>query len=308
MPQALGTVAADAVVIPTVSEAAALAGSSGSPGGGNRYVTENDPRITALAGSSNVVYVATIGTGAATTFAINHNLGTRSLHIQVRQSNSPFAVVEPNIELTTINQATISFEGYTPATNEFTVTILAAGSAGTLQPFVTALPAGPIDGQEVDYLVTTAPGGTVVWHLKYRSSDSRWYKIGGPPLLNRYTSIANYPGWGYNSGGTTNTDPTITVPLAGRYEAQWSTLMYQDAVSGTGTRFASVIQTYGSIESLEDDIGNQQYHQLQGRDWLDLAAGNVVRFTYAVNGPVGGWCYLNKGHEVLHVDPLYVTG
>lgn len=123
--------------LPSAGEKSALAGSSGAPAGGNRFVTELDPRISGLVGSSNVVFVAAVGDGAASEFAINHNLGTRSIEVQVRQSNAPFAVVEPDIELTTTNQVTVRFTPTVPVAGEYTVTIMAPGTA-----IQTVFPAG----------------------------------------------------------------------------------------------------------------------------------------------------------------------
>lgn len=58
--------------------------------------------------------------------------------------------------------------------------VVGAGSP----PLVSALPAGPFDGQEV--VLQVFAGGQVNWHLRHRAAapeGKRWEFIGGPPLI-----------------------------------------------------------------------------------------------------------------------------
>ncbi len=127
-----------ATVIPTAAQKQALVGSSGSPASGNRYVTELDPRIAALAGSSQIVFTQTIGDGVATSFPINHNLGTRTLVAQVYETASPFGLVETNVEKTSTNQITVSFENYIPSSGQFIVIIMAPGGVAVPSSSIAA--------------------------------------------------------------------------------------------------------------------------------------------------------------------------
>jgi hypothetical protein len=70
--------------------------------------------------------LADIGDGSATTFTVTHNLGTRDLHVQVRQSASPWAAVLVDWRPATTNAIELSFLT-APAAGEFRVTITRAG-------------------------------------------------------------------------------------------------------------------------------------------------------------------------------------
>jgi hypothetical protein len=86
-------------------------------------------------------------------------------------------------------------------------------------PTVTALPASPVDGQQIYYLADATNG--IVWHLRYRASSSsahKWEHVGGGEVvLGPSGSI-----------GTSSTSfvaftgaPTYAPPLPGDYRVQW---------------------------------------------------------------------------------------
>lgn len=86
--------------------------------------------------------------------------------------------------------------------------------------YVSALPAAPIDGQEVYYVASTASG--VVWHLRYNAASSSSYKwefVGGAPMFSQDAPVSSRSASATTSTwlGTTS-DPAVTVPLAGDYE------------------------------------------------------------------------------------------
>lgn len=68
-------------------------------------------------------YSETFGDNSATTFVITHNLGTDDVIAQVRYATGIKAVVEPDIETTSINTITLRFNR-APALNEFRVTVI----------------------------------------------------------------------------------------------------------------------------------------------------------------------------------------
>lgn len=68
-------------------------------------------------------YSQDFGDGSATSYAITHNLNTRDLHVQVRQTTGTFDEVVCEIEYTTVNQITLKFNT-APATNALRVIIL----------------------------------------------------------------------------------------------------------------------------------------------------------------------------------------
>lgn len=90
---------------------------------------------------------------------------------------------------------------------------------GAAVPFVTALPAGPVDGQEVSFIADALQG--IVWRLKYRAADPspyKWQFVGGAPLQ-------KFAATGESVANTSNewVDLTaagavpIALPLAGDY-------------------------------------------------------------------------------------------
>jgi hypothetical protein len=100
---------------------------------------------------------------------------------------------------------------------------------------VTSLPASPVDGQEVSYLVDATNG--VVWQLKYRAATSgtaKWHSIGGASLYSENLVLDTTTSASFIdiAGG-----PTLTIPVAGTYEVEygaraWSSSSAQGAHTG----------------------------------------------------------------------------
>ena len=65
----------------------------------------------------------TIGNGAATTIVSTHNIGSRACTAQVFETASPYAQIECDIEMDTINTTSFTFN-VAPASNEYTVVIV----------------------------------------------------------------------------------------------------------------------------------------------------------------------------------------
>ncbi len=78
-------------------------------------------------------YVAPIGDGVNSNFTISHNLGTRDLHVTVRQNGGNRAIVEPlTITLDGEDDLTITFED-APTLNGYVVIISTAGPVSAFQ-------------------------------------------------------------------------------------------------------------------------------------------------------------------------------
>lgn len=98
---------------------------------------EDDVRINILytgATTSLGTYSTTIGDGIATDFTISHNLNTRDVFISVRETSSPYAVIDVNWEATTVDSATI-YISEAPTSNSLRVTVFSAASVfGSTSP------------------------------------------------------------------------------------------------------------------------------------------------------------------------------
>jgi len=65
---------------------------------------------------------ANIGNGVATTFQVNHNLGTRDVEVKIRYNVAPFSFIETDVDATDPNYVTLTF-AKPPASNEFRVIV-----------------------------------------------------------------------------------------------------------------------------------------------------------------------------------------
>ena len=54
-------------------------------------------------------YTKTIGDGASTSITVNHNLGTQDIEVAVRETSSPYAFVDCQIEADDTNNASLTF-------------------------------------------------------------------------------------------------------------------------------------------------------------------------------------------------------
>lgn len=68
-------------------------------------------------------FATSIGDGSATSIVVTHNLNTRDIvGFSVREASSPYALVFPDVEFTTVNTCTLSFS-VAPTTNQYRVTL-----------------------------------------------------------------------------------------------------------------------------------------------------------------------------------------
>lgn len=83
-------------------------------------------------------------------------------------------------------------------------------------PLVLALPATPVDGQQISYVADAVNG--VIWNLRYRAASEsahKWEFVGGGRLFAEVaTSEATASGVYVNLA---TVGPSITLPLAGDY-------------------------------------------------------------------------------------------
>lgn len=69
-------------------------------------------------------FAADVGDGAATSYVVTHNLGTRDVQVQVRDNSSPYATMIADVEATTTNTVTIKF-ATAPTPNQYRVIVQA---------------------------------------------------------------------------------------------------------------------------------------------------------------------------------------
>lgn len=68
-------------------------------------------------------YSTTVGNGADTSIIVTHNLNSRDVVVQLRETSSPYAQVITDVEMTTLDTITLKF-AVAPATDEYTVTVI----------------------------------------------------------------------------------------------------------------------------------------------------------------------------------------
>jgi hypothetical protein len=99
------------------------------------------------------------------------------------------------------------------------------GIPGLAGGLVTALPASPIDGQEIYFVANAATG--VVWHLRYRAASAsayKWEYVGGESLL---SEIVTQEGLGVSAayGNFPTIGPQVPIPLSGDYRLHYAAYM-----------------------------------------------------------------------------------
>lgn len=104
----------------TAGAGLALAGSTFSVNAGNGIIADGastrvDPSIVVRK------YAQNVGTGAATSIACTHSLGTRDVQVQVHDATT-FETIECDVVRTDVNTVTLSF-AVAPASNAYRVTI-----------------------------------------------------------------------------------------------------------------------------------------------------------------------------------------
>ena len=159
----------------------------------------------------------------------------------------------------------------------------AEGPTGSV-PLVSALPAGPADGQEVYFQSTPMAAVGVVWHLRYRAAATGpypWELVGGTPLIFESSSTSE------TTTSTAYTDlatpgPQLTAPLAGDYLIEFGAGL----ASSTGVT-ARVSVDFGPAAPANADnlllltnsagAAAQQSRKLAPKS---LPAGQVVKMVY----------------------------
>jgi hypothetical protein len=96
----------------------------------------------------------------------------------------------------------------------------------------TTLPSSPVDGQDFYYVADDTNG--VVWHFKYRSTSAssyKWEYVGGPPLFAKIDTDETFTADSTYHDPTT-AGPSVTIPLAGDWQAWGEAEVYTTSAVG----------------------------------------------------------------------------
>jgi hypothetical protein len=165
-------------------------------------------------------------------------------------------------------------------------------------PFVTALPVGPADGDECVYEADAT--NRIYWHLKHKTSVSKWVKIGGPPLYAEVETSELTTSTSYADLATAG--PSLTAPLAGDYTVGW---VFD--TSNSSTFFCRATPKIGSAAGSDADSAISEgepddLNTVTGFRKKTLAASDVVKLQYRVENGTGTFV-----RRRLTIDPVYVS-
>lgn len=168
------------------------------------------------------------------------------------------------------------------------------GNSDLAPNIVTSLPttdsagAALYDGQEC-YLLADATNG-VVWHLKYKTSTTKWHYVGGPPIFQE-VATAEGPSVAGGFANLATVGPSITVPAAGDYDLEIGFSGYA-AGAGNALRMSYAIgATLASTndQALFETVSATAYTEQVSRPRRKtLAAGAALVAKYMVTVNTGG--------------------
>jgi hypothetical protein len=156
-------------------------------------------------------------------------------------------------------------------------------------PVVTSLPSSPPDGYEVYYKAGSGDDA-VYWQLKYDASISdayKWRFVGGVALTSSIDTDETRATASY--GDLATVGPTVTVPLAGKYEAG-------GRVSGFGSSTVRTVLKVGATTQADDTGAESSSGNVaDSRDFyypsLTAAANDAIKMVYFSNTGTSHWRY-----------------
>lgn len=170
----------------------------------------------------------------------------------------------------------IGSNGLVPSENAKDVAPSAGGSG---IPNVAALPANPVDGQEVYYFANSS----VFWHLRYRAAITKWDFLGGPPLFSEVATAQATTTFAWQDLATIG--PQLTNPLAGDYivaeGCEVSGQIDGAYVWGIGLKIGASTPAYDMRGSGMYSATLTGFHNLsRTRQLTDLAASTLLKLQY----------------------------
>lgn len=142
---------------------------------------------------------------------------------------------------------------------------------------LTALPAGPVDGQEITYQAEVG----VNWRFRYNASGGtyKWEFVGGPALLKEVATQEDHSGPPTTYSDLTTVGPDVTVPLAGIFDVTPGAVMLPRDTSAT--RYMAMSYAIGATAA--SDLDGIQGNSNAGMPW-GVAASRTRRKTFASSG------------------------
>lgn len=139
-------------------------------------------------------------------------------------------------------------------------------------PVVTALPAGPTDGDEVYFQSTTMAASGIMWHLRYRAAATgsyKWEFVGGSDFMSTTGAVSGItaasPTYALLSG------PSFTIPVAGDYDVAIESRLYSTSNGVGNATYAAAFKN-----GVNTGVGIDQYQGSAGSA-VTLVAGSLAR-------------------------------
>lgn len=162
-----------------VGDAATINGVQIDPSGASsNQVLKFDGTKFAPAAEGNVsgtVHSTTIGDGSATSFTINHNLGTRNISVTARNASSPYEVIYLRWEASTTNSVLIDFSS-PPSSNSVVITTYAAVTGTQITSYKETIGDGVNSTYSINHSLGTRDIVVSVRNADspYESINARW--------------------------------------------------------------------------------------------------------------------------------------
>jgi len=172
---------------------------------------------------------------------------------------------------------------------------------GATAGLVTALPASPVDGQEV-ILVDSLTAPTFAWHLKYvaAKASNKWVAIGGDAVS--WVPAQESRGVTATYAALTTPGPQVTVPVAGIYTVEMSVVLIANGGWSQWMSYDIGATAAADVDAVADapqsDLARSRL------DYKTLAAGTALVAKYRADGSHGA-SYKNR---LMRVTPIAVGG
>lgn len=175
------------------------------------------------------------------------------------------------------------------------------GGAVPAQALVTALPASPVDGQQV-VLVDSLTAPTYQWKLLYVAgkASNRWVFVGGAPAIAEVAAMEVTPAGSFGDCATVG--PSLTIPVAGLYEI--------------GIGHHSDNATTGGYGYMSYSVAGAAVNAADGtRPWEDAGRVTVASRFRTRAFPVGtvvakyqGGAQIQASYRWMRIQPVAVGG